>query len=435
MNTVFLAFVSLGCPKAGADAEKMFQFLQAKGYVFTEDFSRASAVLINTCAFVEDAIEESCLAIEEALKENPNVVVTGCLGAKKDFLLKKFPHLLGITAPNQNEAVLKILTTHFPLPTPSEEKPHLLLTPPHFAYLKIAEGCNQQCSFCVIPQLRGKLCSRPLGEIMQEAESWVENGVKEIIVVAQDTAAYGVDKRYQTGFWGGKPLKSNIVELCKALSTLGVWVRLHYVYPYPMVDSLVELMKEGKILPYLDVPLQHANANILKAMQRPAMAENMLKRIQNWRSICPDIALRSTFIVGFPGETERDFEDLLDFLEEAQLNRAGVFAYSAVEGAPANLLKNPVSESVKMQRKWWFMETQGEISKKLLAQSVDWEGEVLVDAVDEEGFIARRKYDAPDVDGVVYIPHSEKNQNVSVGDFVRVRVVDSDTNDLYATLI
>ena len=430
-KTPAIAFVSLGCPKAGADAEALLARLKAAGFAFTDDATEAAFVIINTCGFVNEAIDESFSAIEEALAQNENVFVTGCLGSKKDLILQKFPQVLGVSGPNQIAEVLKQIAENFGLPQENQgfEDSRILLTPPHFAYLKIAEGCNQQCSFCIIPQLRGLLHSRAFNEIMLEAESLVRSGVKEIIVVAQDTAAYGVDCRYRTGFWNGRPVKSNITELCKSLATLGVWVRLHYVYPYPSVDELVALMAEGKVLPYLDIPLQHANPRILKAMRRPAFVENMLLRIEEWRKICPEIALRSTFIVGFPGETEREFEDLLDFLEIAELDRVGVFEYSAVDGAPANALPNAVPEEIKATRKLWLLETQAEISQKKLARAVGKTERVLVDSVDEEGAIARRRFDAPDVDGVVYI---NDFFNTAAGEFLDVVITDSDAHDLYA---
>ena len=430
-KTPAIAFVSLGCPKAGADAEALLARLKAAGFDFTDDAAEAAFVIINTCGFVNEAIDESFSAIEEALAQNENVFVTGCLGAKRDLILQKFPHVLGVSGPNQIAEVLKQIAENFGLPQENQgfDDSRILLTPPHFAYLKIAEGCNQACSFCIIPQLRGLLHSRAFNEIMLEAESLVRSGVKEIIVVAQDTAAYGVDCRYRTGFWNGRPVKSNITELCKALATLGVWVRLHYVYPYPSVDALVALMAEGKILPYLDIPLQHANPRILKAMRRPAFVENMLLRIEEWRKICPEIALRSTFIVGFPGETEREFEDLLDFLEIAELDRVGVFEYSAVDGAPANALPNAVPDEIKATRKMWLLETQAEISQKKLARAVGKTERVLVDSVDEEGTIARRRFDAPDVDGVVYV---NDFFNTAAGEFLDVVITDSDAHDLYA---
>ena len=430
-KTPAIAFVSLGCPKAGADAEALLARLKVAGFDFTDDAAEAAFVIINTCGFVNEAIDESFSAIEEALVQNENVFVTGCLGSKKDLILKKFPQVLGVSGPNQIAEVLKQIAENFGLPQENQgfEDSRILLTPPHFAYLKIAEGCNQACSFCIIPQLRGLLHSRAFNEIMLEAESLVKSGVQEIIVVAQDTAAYGVDCRYRTGFWNGRPCKSNIVELCKSLATLGVWVRLHYVYPYPSVDALVALMAEGKVLPYLDIPLQHANPRILKAMRRPAFVENMLLRIEEWRKICPEIALRSTFIVGFPGETEREFEDLLDFLEIAELDRVGVFEYSAVDGAPANALPNAVPDAIKATRKMWLLETQAEISQKKLASAVGKTERVLVDSVDEEGAIARRRFDAPDVDGVVYI---NDFFNTAAGEFLDVVITDSDAHDLYA---
>ena len=369
-----VGFVSLGCPKATVDSEHILTRLRAEGYAIVPDYDAADLVVINTCGFIDDAITESLDSIGEALAENGKVIVTGCLGAKGDIVQDTYPNVLAVTGPNALEEVMHAVHTH--LPKPHDPFSDLIpaqgvrLTPKHYAYLKISEGCNHRCTFCIIPALRGDLVSRPIGEVMQEAENLVRAGTRELLVISQDTSAYGVDMRYRTDFWGGRPIKTRMTELARALGELGVWVRLHYVYPYPHVDEVIPLMADGKVLPYLDIPFQHASPDILKAMKRPANAENVLKRIKAWRNICPEITLRSTFIVGFPGETERDFQVLLDFLEEAQLDRVGAFMYSPVEGATANELAPPVPDDVKQERLQRFMEKQAAISANKLADKV-----------------------------------------------------------------
>ncbi|HJW23809.1 MAG TPA: 30S ribosomal protein S12 methylthiotransferase RimO [Rhodocyclaceae bacterium] len=428
-----VGFVSLGCPKATTDSEHILTKLRAEGYLITPSYDDADLVVVNTCGFIDAAVEESLDAIGEALAENGKVIVTGCLGAKGDVVRSAHPSVLAVTGPHAADEVMGIVHEH--LPKPHDPYVDLVppqgvrLTPDHFAYLKISEGCNHSCTFCIIPSLRGPLVSRPVGDVLAEAESLAKAGVKEILVISQDTSAYGVDVKYRTGFWGGKPVKTRLKELCDALSQFGIWVRLHYVYPYPSVDDVIPLMAEGKILPYLDVPFQHASPKILKAMRRPASAENTLERIRRWREICPEIVIRSTFITGFPGETDEDFDQLLQFLEEAQLDRVGAFAYSPVEGAQANELPGLPPEEVREERKRWLMQVQEDISADKLAAKIDSEIEVLVDAVDEEGTIARSKGDAPEIDGLVYI---DNFFDAEPGDFLRVRVVDADHHDLYA---
>jgi ribosomal protein S12 methylthiotransferase len=389
-------------------------------------------VVVNTCGFIDAAVEESLDAIGEALAENGRVIVTGCLGKRAETVRASYPEVLEVTGPHALEAVMGAVHRH--LPPPSDPFVSLIppqgikLTPHHYAYLKISEGCHHRCSFCIIPSLRGDLVSRPIGEVMQEAENLVESGVKELLVIAQDTSAYGVDLRYRTGFWRGRPLKSRLYELCQGLGELGVWVRLHYVYPYPHLDQVIPLMAQGKILPYLDVPLQHASSRILQAMRRPAGGEVMLERIRTWRSVCPEIALRSTFIVGFPGETEQDFLELLAFLEQAQLDRVGCFTYSAVQGAAANALPDPVPEEVKQERQARLMELQEKISAEKLQRRVGQTLEVLVDTVDDDQLIARSPMDAPEIDGVVYL---EEMASLKPGDLVRVMITGASAHDLW----
>jgi ribosomal protein S12 methylthiotransferase len=428
-----VGFVSLGCPKATTDSEHILTKLRAEGYLISPSYDGADLVIVNTCGFIDAAVEESLDAIGEALTENGRVIVTGCLGAKGDIVRNTHPSVLAVTGPHAADEVMGIVHEH--LPKPHDPYVDLVpaqgvrLTPDHFAYLKISEGCNHGCTFCIIPSLRGPLVSRPVGDVLAEAESLAKAGVKEILVISQDTSAYGVDLKYRTGFWGGKPVKTRLKELCDALAQFGIWVRLHYVYPYPSVDDVIPLMAEGKILPYLDVPFQHASPKILKAMKRPASAENTLERIRRWREICPEIVIRSTFITGFPGETDEDFDQLLQFLEEAKLDRVGAFAYSPVEGAQANELPGLPPEDVRENRRRWLMEVQADISADKLAAKIDSEIEVLVDAVDEEGTIARSKADAPEIDGLVYI---DNFFDAEPGDFLRVRVIDADEHDLYA---
>ena len=430
-----VGFVSLGCPKATVDSEHILTRVRAEGYLISGSYQGADLVVVNTCGFIDSAVEESLDAIGEALTENGKVIVTGCLGAKGDVVRQAHPKVLAVTGPHATDEVMEAVHAHLP-------KPHDLysdlvppqgirLTPKHYAYVKISEGCNHRCTFCIIPSLRGDLVSRPVGEVMEEAQNLVNAGVKELLVISQDTSAYGVDLKYRTGFWGGRPLKTRMTELAQAMGELSVWVRLHYVYPYPSVDEVIPLMAEGKILPYLDIPFQHANARILKLMKRPASSENVLQRIKKWRSICPDITLRSTFIVGFPGETEQEFQELLDFLEEAQLDRVGAFIYSPVEGAVANELADHVPLEVQEERLERLMELQEGISEGLLLRKVGKTMQVLVDTVDEEGAVARSSADAPEIDGLVYI---ENGQTLKEGDLVNVIITDSDAHDLWAEI-
>jgi len=440
--TPSVGFVSLGCPKATVDSELILTRLRAEGYLISSSYSEADLVVVNTCGFIDSAVEESLEAIGEALTENGKVIVTGCLGAKGDIVKKTHPSVLAITGPHATDEVMEIV--HEYLPKPHDPYSDLIppqgvrLTPKHFAYLKISEGCNHRCTFCIIPSLRGDLVSRQVGDVMLEAQNLVDSGVKELLVISQDTSAYGVDIKYRTGFWGGRPLKTRMTELAVALGELvgpdksKVWVRLHYVYPYPHVDEVIPLMAEGKILPYLDIPFQHANQRILKLMKRPANAENVLQRIKKWREICPEITLRSTFIVGFPGETEEEFEELLDFLEVAQLDRVGAFMYSPVEGAVANELSDHISPDVQKERLGRLMQLQAEISAERLKLKIGKTIRVLVDEVDEEGAIARSSADAPDIDGVVYI---NDGQDLETGNFVNVRITDSDEHDLWGEVI
>jgi ribosomal protein S12 methylthiotransferase len=444
-----VGFVSLGCPKALVDSERILTQLRAEGYEIAPDYEEADLVVVNTCGFIDDAVQESLDAIGEALEENGKVIVTGCLGAKSaesgsNLIQEIHPKVLAVTGPHATQEVMQAIHTHLP-------KPHdpfmdlvpeqgIRLTPQHYAYLKISEGCNHRCSFCIIPSMRGDLVSRPIGEVMREAESLAKSGVKEILVISQDTSAYGVDLKYRSDFVNGRPVKTRMKELCEELGRLGLWVRLHYVYPYPHVDEIIPLMAQGKILPYLDVPLQHSHPDVLRRMKRPASGEKNLERIAAWRSSCPEITLRSTFIVGFPGETEAEFEDLLSFLKEAQLDRVGCFAYSPVEGALANALANPVPEEIKQERQARFMAVQEEISRQKLQQWVGKRVRVLIDALDpEEGqLIGRTTADAPEIDGIVRIspdPNSRHPVPVQIGEFATVDIVGSDEHDLDAIFI
>ncbi len=429
-----VGFISLGCPKALVDSEHIITQLRAEGYEITDSYEDAQLVVVNTCGFIESAVEESMEAIGEALDENGKVIVTGCLGAKEGVVETAYPNVLAVTGPHAANEVMQIVHDHLPKPHDpfSDLVPNagIKLTPKHYAYLKISEGCNHRCTFCIIPALRGDLVSRDIGEVMQEAENLVNSGVKELLVISQDTSAYGIDIKNRTGFWGGKPIKTHMTHLAAALGELGAWVRLHYVYPYPHVDEVIPLMAEGKILPYLDIPLQHASPAILRAMKRPGKIDQTLERIKRWRSICPDITLRSTFIVGFPGETEDDFEMLLDFLEEAQLDRVGAFAYSPVEGAKANELGNFVAEEIQQERLQRFMQLQAEISADKLEKKIGQTMTVLVDSYSEEGLVlARSKADAPEIDGEVILDGFE---DVQPGDFVDVRIVATTEHDLIA---
>jgi len=435
-NTPKVGFVSLGCPKALVDSERILTQLRAEGYLISPSYADADVVVVNTCGFIDSAVAESLDAIGEALEENGKVIVTGCLGAKGDVVRKTHPKVLAVTGPHATDEVMRAV--HAQLPKPHDPFVDLVppqgikLTPRHYAYLKIAEGCNHRCTFCIIPSMRGDLVSRPIGEVMTEAQALVKAGVKELLVVSQDTSAYGVDVKYRTGFWGGRPLRTRMTELACALGELGAWVRLHYVYPYPHVDEMIPLMAEGKILPYLDVPFQHASRRILKAMKRPANAEDNLARIRRWREICPELTIRSTFIVGFPGETEGDFEELLTFLEEAQLDRVGCFAYSPVEGAAANALAGAVPEAVKEARRERFMAVQERISAERLERKVGRQITVLVDEITDDGAMARSAADAPEIDGVVHVARSRKFE---LGEFAQVRVTRSDAHDLYAKAV
>ncbi|MGE0357921.1 MAG: 30S ribosomal protein S12 methylthiotransferase RimO [Burkholderiales bacterium] len=430
-----VGFVSLGCPKALVDAESILTQLRAEGYGIAPTYEGADLVVVNTCGFIDAAVEESLEAIGEALAANGKVIVTGCLGAKGDIVREAHPRVLAVTGPHATPEVMAAVHAHLPRPhdpfTDLVPPQGIRLTPRHYAYLKISEGCNHRCSFCIIPSLRGDLASRPVGEVMREAENLVRAGVKELLVISQDTSAYGVDVRYRTGFWGGKPLRTRMTELCDALGGLGAWVRLHYVYPYPHVDEVIELMAAGRILPYLDVPFQHASPRILRLMKRPAASERNLERIRAWRAACPDLAIRSTFIVGFPGETDAEFEELLAFLLEARLDRVGCFAYSPVEGAKANALPGAVPEPVKQERLARFMAVQAAVSRERLAGKVGREIEVLVDRVEGGVALARSAADAPEIDGVVRVKGA---RGLAAGSFARVRVRASDEHDLEAEL-
>lgn len=436
-NTVpRVGFVSLGCPKATVDSEHILTRLRAEGYIISPNYADSDLVIVNTCGFIDSAITESLEAIGEALVENGKVIVTGCLGAKGNVVKEAHPKVLAVTGPHATDEVMEAIHAHLPrLHDPYSDlvpPQGIRLTPRHYAYIKISEGCNHRCTFCIIPSMRGDLVSRPVGDVMQEAENLVKAGVKELLVISQDTSAYGVDIKYRTGFWGGRPIRTRMTELVSAMGELGVWVRLHYVYPYPHVDEVIPLMAQGKILPYLDIPFQHANSRILKLMKRPASSENVLARIRQWRETCPDITLRSTFIVGFPGETEAEFEDLLDFLEKAQLDRVGAFAYSPVEGAMANDLPDPVQPDIQQERLGRLMQLQEEISGERLSEKIGRTIQVLVDEVDEEGAIARSSADAPEIDGLVYI---HNGQSLKTGELVMVRITDSDEHDLWAETV
>ena len=431
-----VGFVSLGCPKALVDSERILTQLRAEGYAVSPRYEDADLVVVNTCGFIDSAVEESLEAIGEALAENGRVIVTGCLGAKGNIVKQTHPAVLAVTGPHATDEVMAAVHQH--LPQPHDPFVSLIppqgikLTPRHFAYLKISEGCNHRCTFCIIPSMRGDLVSRPIGEVMQEAQNLVKAGVKELLVISQDTSAYGVDIKYRSGFWGGRPLKTRMTDLTRALGELGVWVRLHYVYPYPHVDEVIPLMAEGKLLPYLDVPFQHASPRLLKLMKRPADSENTLARVKAWRDICPELTIRSTFIVGFPGETEAEFEELLAFLEEAQLDRVGCFAYSPVDGAAANALPGAIPESVKQERRARFMHAQAKISARRLKRRVGKTLTVLVDEITDDGAIARSQADAPEIDGLVYI---EGGGDLTVGQFARVKVRRADEHDLHGTLV
>lgn len=444
-----VGFVSLGCPKALVDSELILTQLSAEGYETAKEYAGADLVIVNTCGFIDSAVQESLAAIGEALAENGKVIVTGCLGAKKnadgsDLIKSVHPKVLAVTGPHATAEVLQAVHAHLP-------KPHdpfldlvppagIKLTPKHYAYLKISEGCNHRCSFCIIPSMRGDLVSRPIGDVLKEAKQLFESGVKELLVVSQDTSAYGVDIQYRTGFWDGKPVKTRLYDLALALHQLAkeheAWVRLHYVYPYPHVDQILPIMAEFKehgygLLPYLDIPMQHAHPDVLKRMKRPASGEKNLDRIEQWRAVCPDLVIRSTFIAGFPGETEEEFQYLLDFMHEANIDRAGCFAYSPVEGASANQLENPVPQTLRKARQARFMEVAETISTKRIQRFVDQRIRVLVDRLDDQGGIGRSAGDAPEIDGLVRIlPPSKPSKRYRVGEFIKATVIQTQGHDL-----
>ena len=426
--------VSLGCPKATVDSERILTQLRTEGYQLSSSYEGADTVIVNTCGFIDSAVQESLDAIGEALRENGKVIVTGCLGARDEEVLKHYPQVLSVSGPQAYETVLNAVHE---VVEPPQHNPYIDLVPPqgikltprHYAYLKISEGCNHRCSFCIIPSMRGDLVSRPVSEVLDEAKRLVEAGVQELLVISQDTAAYGVDVKNKLDFWNGQPVKTSMTGLVKALGDMGVWVRLHYVYPYPNVEEVIPLMAEGKVLPYLDMPLQHSDPRVLKAMRRPGNIERQLERIQRWREQVPDLTLRSTFIVGFPGETEEEFQRLLDFLEEAQLDRVGCFQYSPVEGAAANEIAEQIPDDIKQDRYDRFMQTQQAISAKKMQAKIGKRMTVLVDEVDEEGAIARSPADAPEIDGMVFIPEGTMLQP---GDMLEVEVFAADEYDLWA---
>ena len=439
MSSPKVGFVSLGCPKALVDSERILTQLRSEGYEISPTYEGADVVVVNTCGFIDSAKAESLDAIGEALAENGRVVVTGCMGVEEDTIREVHPSVLSVTGPQQYEEVVRAV--HEAAPPQIDHDPFVDLVPPqgirltprHYAYLKISEGCNHSCAFCIIPSMRGRLVSRPIADVMDEAKRLADAGVKEVLVISQDTSAYGVDVRYRTDFWQGRPIKTQMTALCEALSELGVWVRLHYVYPYPNVDDVIPLMAEGKLLPYLDIPFQHASPKILRAMKRPAFEDRTLARIHKWREQCPDITIRSTFIVGFPGETEEDFQYLLDWLSEAQLDRVGCFKYSPVDGAPANELDDPVPEEVKQDRWERFMAHQQAISAAKLQQKVGTTIEVLIDELNEHGIaIGRSAADAPEIDGVVYV---DSPYELNPGDIVKCVVTDADAYDLFADTV
>jgi len=436
MSNPRVGFISLGCPKALVDSEQILTRLRSEGYQVSPNYKDSDLVIVNTCGFIDAAVEESLDSIGEALAENGKVIVTGCLGARQDEIMARHPQVLKITGAHATDEVVEAVHEHLP----PAHNPYLDLLPPqgikltpqHYAYLKISEGCNHRCTFCIIPSMRGDLVSRPIDDVMLEAERLANAGVKELLIVSQDTSAYGLDLKYQTRQWQGRALQTRFYDLASALGDLGIWARMHYVYPYPHVDDVVPLMAEGKILPYLDIPFQHASSRILKLMKRPAAAENNLDRIRTWRSICPDLTIRSTFIVGFPGETEQEFEELLQFLSEAQMDRVGCFAYSPVKGALANDLPDAVPEELKQERLARFMEHQAKISAERLQNRVGRIETVLIDEVVEEGAVARSKSDAPEIDGQVFIDGAT---HLKVGDFVEVEIEEADEYDLWGRLL
>ena len=441
-STPSIGFVSLGCPKNLVDSERILTELRTDGYNIVPSYENVDLVIVNTCGFIDSAVQESLEAIGEALEENGRVIVTGCLGAKEDQIREVHPKVLEVSGPHSYETVMAQVHKYVPKPTHSPytslvPKQGVKLTPKHYAYLKISEGCDHRCTFCIIPSMRGDLESRSITQVLDEAKRLAEAGVKELLVVSQDTSAYSMDLKRQEGgvktaFWNGMPIKNDLMTLCKQLGKLRIWVRLHYVYPYPHVDDLIPLMADGTLLPYLDIPLQHASPKILKAMKRPGSIDRTLERIKQWREICPDLTLRSTFIVGFPGETEEDFQLLLDFLKEAQLDRVGCFKFSPVEGAPATEMADQVPEDVKEERFHRFMQLQQEISANRLKQKIGKTLDVLVDEIDEDGIIGRSKPDAPEVDGLVYVDNLS-GMNVKVGDVIKVTITNSDEYDLWGS--
>lgn len=441
-STPNIGFVSLGCPKNLVDSERILTELRTDGYNIVPSYENVDLVIVNTCGFIDSAVQESLEAIGEALEENGRVIVTGCLGAKEDQIRQVHPKVLEVSGPHSYETVMAQVHKYVPKPehnpyTSLVPKQGVKLTPKHYAYLKISEGCDHRCTFCIIPSLRGDLESRSITQVLDEAKRLADAGVKELLVVSQDTSAYAMDTQrkeggVKTAFWNGMPIKNDLMTLCKQLGKLGIWVRLHYVYPYPHVDDLIPLMAEGLLLPYLDIPLQHASPKILKAMKRPGKIDRTLERIKQWREICPDLTLRSTFIVGFPGETEEDFQMLLDFLKEAQLDRVGCFKFSPVEGAPATEMEDQVPEDVKEERFHRFMQLQQEISAERLKQKIGQTLDVIVDEIDDEGIIGRTKADAPEVDGLVYIENLS-GAPVKVGEFIKVTITHSDEYDLWGT--
>ena len=441
-STPNIGFVSLGCPKNLVDSERILTELRTDGYNIVPSYENVDLVIVNTCGFIDSAVQESLEAIGEALEENGRVIVTGCLGAKEDQIRQVHPKVLEVSGPHSYETVMAQVHKYVPKPehnpyTSLVPKQGVKLTPKHYAYLKISEGCDHRCTFCIIPSLRGDLESRSITQVLDEAKRLADAGVKELLVVSQDTSAYAMDTQrkeggVKTAFWNGMPIKNDLMTLCKQLGKLGIWVRLHYVYPYPHVDDLIPLMAEGLLLPYLDIPLQHASPKILKAMKRPGKIDRTLERIKQWREICPDLTLRSTFIVGFPGETEEDFQMLLDFLKEAQLDRVGCFKFSPVEGAPATEMADQVPEDVKEERFHRFMQLQQEISAERLKQKIGQMLDVIVDEIDDEGIIGRTKADAPEVDGLVYIENLS-GAPVKVGEFIKVTITHSDEYDLWGT--
>jgi ribosomal protein S12 methylthiotransferase len=436
MSSPHIGFISLGCPKALVDSERILTKLRAEGYTVSPTYQDADLVVVNTCGFIDAAVEESLDSIGEALAQNGKVIVTGCLGSREAEIRERHPQVLKVTGAHALEEVVSAVHEHLPPPhdpfTSLVPPQGIKLTPRHYAYLKISEGCNHRCTFCIIPSMRGDLVSRPVDDVMREAERLAYAGVKELLVVSQDTSAYGLDLKYESRDWKGRAIRTRFYDLAEALGDLGIWVRMHYVYPYPHVDEVIPLMAEGKILPYLDIPFQHANSRILKLMKRPAASENNLERIKAWREICPDITLRSTFIVGFPGETELEFEELVDFMSEAQMDRVGCFAYSPVKGAAANELPGQIPEEVKQERLARFMSHQAEISAARLQKRVGRIETVLVDEVVEEGAVARSKADAPEIDGQVFIDGAT---HLKVGDFVDVELEEADEYDLWGHLV